>query len=560
MKHLLRLGCFLLAFIFITPEIVTAQPYCPLARHNNDYTITLQNPDLYNNFVAGSYLARIGWTTDGSDGCLTKEQAVTITKTTNLGTCVSGASGSGICITFPTPVEFEFPCVIGTLPSADGLDAYYVSIAITTNPGASPFFTMDFGPENISGPDPTLDFCEYIVIPVNWSPLAATLLSGPNRTQLTWTAYTESNLDHYSIEKSIDAITYYKIGQVAAVGSTPHNYSYIDANPKRNNYYRVVAVDIDCRRTVSLIRPVTCSACPIPFTPPSVTPDCPAPNTSPTILGLASVCDTNTHLYRLKNVLGQVQATWSISPSTIATLKPAGRLVGVKRNGTASGTATLTCTVVKGSFTSYYTKTITFGASSDPIAGNYSTSFDEAGMLDPNTYLYVHGYSNVWLFINYPYTNPTWTYQGGSITPNGWNYSVNAYEFFMPVDGWGTMQVTASIAGGCPKSQMFTFIASSGWRGIVSDYFATSPSKHLIRVAVKPDAKITDTKRKLASQVGKPATIKVFDMLGNLRKTAIMANGRTSMDIDAVNLSSGWYFVQIIHDQKNVETLKVWLK
>jgi len=64
--------------------------------------------------------------------------------------------------------------------------------------------------------------------------------------QVEWVAKSETDMDHYEIERSLDGTQFGKQASQVAVGnsSVAVNYSWFDANPQTgNNFYRVKAID-----------------------------------------------------------------------------------------------------------------------------------------------------------------------------------------------------------------------------------------------------------------------------------------------------------------------------
>jgi len=98
-----------------------------------------------------------------------------------------------------------------------------------------------------SGIAPDGGYAEYnLVLPVKLISFTATENNGKNLLQ--WTTATESNSDHFSIERSSNGINYETIGRVNAVGfsSIDVNYNFIDVNPLKGiNYYRLAMTDKD---------------------------------------------------------------------------------------------------------------------------------------------------------------------------------------------------------------------------------------------------------------------------------------------------------------------------
>lgn len=558
-----------LTFIFLIPYKSQAD-LCPIDIHNNANTITLQNPDLQTLLPAGTYYMTIGWQdpNDGS-GCYTNTQAVTISHSNSLGSVVSGATGAGIYITI-TP-NFAETCPITDLPGSDGLRYLLTSIVITQSLGSSTLLEVNFSP---NGTMPNVDNCFTAIIPVTYTTVSSSYSSSsPANVTVSWTTASESSLAHFSIEKSSDGVNFYKIGEVAATNtSSTHSYSFPDYNPIRRAYYRIAGISIDCYRKYSIIVvngsfcTIGSSGCATTFTPPSITQDCTPPNNNgnPFIFGISPVCDTKGHLYRLKNVNGEATVTWSALTSGVVTLTPIGRTVVVKKTGTGSS-VTIRATVVRYGVTTTYDKTIYFNPQQSILA-YWSSSYDGAGTLDPSYYHYdyVSPYSTVWVYSSIP-SNQTWTVEDGSIESHGWNPYVHAFEFYMPPNGWGTVRITGNDAGYCPTTATFTFVANSGGRA-ASDYFAINPSKHLIRVVKKTKDPLSPTppngfdarlnKNKLNE---KPSLVKVYDIMGNLRKTTTMPANSVTLDIDASNLPSGWYYLHVIKSAKDTDVIKVWV-
>ena len=65
--------------------------------------------------------------------------------------------------------------------------------------------------------------------------------------QIEWSTYSESNVDHFEIQRSADGRTFSSIGQVSARNlSHRSDYSWYDAAAlANNNYYRIKSIDMD---------------------------------------------------------------------------------------------------------------------------------------------------------------------------------------------------------------------------------------------------------------------------------------------------------------------------
>ena len=76
-----------------------------------------------------------------------------------------------------------------------------------------------------------------------------------------WTTATERNNDYFVLERSDDAINFTEVARVAGAGNSidPIDYSYTDYGIHGgDNYYRLVQVDYDGTRAVSVVVVVNC--------------------------------------------------------------------------------------------------------------------------------------------------------------------------------------------------------------------------------------------------------------------------------------------------------------
>ncbi len=119
-----------------------------------------------------------------------------------------------------------------------------------------PRYATNFG----GGNNPSATF--YLqVFGKGTAPLAVTLSdfnarASGNNNLLTWTTQQESNIRHFEIERSNDALHFSRLGEVAAAGNSNivHTYSFADPFPPGgSNYYRLRTVSEDgtsqCSRT-----------------------------------------------------------------------------------------------------------------------------------------------------------------------------------------------------------------------------------------------------------------------------------------------------------------------
>jgi hypothetical protein len=71
--------------------------------------------------------------------------------------------------------------------------------------------------------------------------------AGATGNVLRWTTASETNSDHFEVERSLDGQEFVKIGQLAAAGTTSATHSYVfnDAAATATSYYRLRQVDFD---------------------------------------------------------------------------------------------------------------------------------------------------------------------------------------------------------------------------------------------------------------------------------------------------------------------------
>jgi hypothetical protein len=291
-----------------------------------------------------------------------------------------------------------------------------------------------------------------------------------------------------------------------------------------------------------------------------VTADCPPPNTTPGIAGPVSICNNAAKIYRLNNVKGDAAVTWSISPSYVANLKQASRMVGVVPTGTA-GKAVLTATVVKNGVTTYYNYDIMFGI---PTLSGYC--FTGPLIYGDGSYDYV---PHVSMFPNTVPADYHW-YSNGSYVGTGnqrtWRVYPNQTRSF-DVHYYGACGESSWYA----SSQTCTNPDKNG--GNVSSpkpsgprfVLSPNPAKSIISI----QRIVADNEAQQGSEAKTPSvmvpnngvtTIKVFDAQGKLRKTATMNAASARLTVNVSDLSGGLYFVHVIEPGRETVTLKVLLE
>ncbi|PWJ60235.1 putative secreted protein (Por secretion system target) [Dyadobacter jejuensis] len=152
-----------------------------------------------------------------------------------LNSLVSGVAKWNINSVEPTYLSYK-----------DGIDSGGSDQA---NPWSSTYSSDAFRSSDHDAVIVGLDFSEAL-------PVELVAFQVDNQTKqvvINWETASETNNDHFSIEKSVDAIQFSEIGRVDASGdqSVAKQYQYIDTKPFAGlSYYRLVQVDLDGTRTV----------------------------------------------------------------------------------------------------------------------------------------------------------------------------------------------------------------------------------------------------------------------------------------------------------------------
>jgi len=166
----------------------------------------------------------------------------------NLGSILAGVAEDLFTITFTG--SSTLPIYAYDPTGADPLSACLAGFGVDN--------VASIDPDGNAGPARTENYSEVpgsegVVLPIELSAFTAQSLNTMD-AQLKWTTASEINSSHFDIERSIQGISWKKIGIVAAAGNSQSNqyYSLIDKNvfdlkePSTTNfYYRLKMVDID---------------------------------------------------------------------------------------------------------------------------------------------------------------------------------------------------------------------------------------------------------------------------------------------------------------------------
>jgi hypothetical protein len=89
----------------------------------------------------------------------------------------------------------------------------------------------------------------YVVLPLNWISFTAERKS--TGIQLNWQTANEMNVSKYKLERSTDGNSWNEIAEINAINRTNNGYAYMDNNIDLRSFYRVKAVDIDGKISLS---------------------------------------------------------------------------------------------------------------------------------------------------------------------------------------------------------------------------------------------------------------------------------------------------------------------
>jgi uncharacterized repeat protein (TIGR01451 family) len=223
-----------------------------------------------------------------------------------IGTGATSASGGTLAPNDSFSIQFQ--CIVPSNVNAISFVSNTVRITGTEQDGITPF--VDDGTAIIGTPG--------IGLPVKMT--AFTVQKQNGNAVLSWTTVTETNNDHFDIERSTDGINFSKMGMVHGNGSTTdmHHYQYSDPinTPVSIIYYRLKVVDIDYKWYLSRIAALRLNG----WVALEYFTVYPSPFTSDLKLQISSVKETAITI-RINNSAGQLQINYRV------TLQPGGNIV-----------------------------------------------------------------------------------------------------------------------------------------------------------------------------------------------------------------------------------------
>ena len=163
-------------------------------------------------------------------------------------------------IVFGNPSERNngrFSCTLATSGGANLTTAAGVRAACN-NPA---FWDVEFAASGAVPTWPLPSGCNFLgIIPVQLSSFAGKL-NIDKTVDLNWTVEEQSGINKYIVEKSLDGINYFRLGEVRASNNTYDNYSFKDISAGSGlNFYRLFITEFSGKTSYSIVfypNPVT---------------------------------------------------------------------------------------------------------------------------------------------------------------------------------------------------------------------------------------------------------------------------------------------------------------
>ena len=144
----------------------------------------------------------------------------------------------------------RFSCTLATSGGANLTTAAGVRAACN-NPA---FWDAEFAASGAGPTWPLPSGCNFLgIIPVQLSSFAGKL-NIDKTVDLNWTVEEQSGINKYIVEKSLDAINYFRLGEVRASNNTYDNYSFKDISAGSGlNFYRLFITEFSGKTSYSSI-------------------------------------------------------------------------------------------------------------------------------------------------------------------------------------------------------------------------------------------------------------------------------------------------------------------
>ena len=214
-----------------------------MAAHNGQSNTTISNASIYN-ITSASSISRWNrsWKLQKTAGNATGVVTINFNFSDYNGTTPSSANTYGLL----------FNATDGTF--ASGFNDVVTTVSTPTVSGNIVSFVVNAA--NLANGYYTI---LYSSTPLPVQLTGFTAARQGNGTLLKWSVAQETNMDHYEIQRGVNAADISTIGQVTANGysSLPTQYNFSDSKPATGmNYYRLKMVDRDGASTYSIVIPV----------------------------------------------------------------------------------------------------------------------------------------------------------------------------------------------------------------------------------------------------------------------------------------------------------------
>jgi len=158
----------------------------------------------------------------------------------------------GYTYKYPNPLGFYWFKNVGSNYSAPDYDGLHLGAAAGITPNGVNYGELA-GITSFSGGSGAIILTPSILLPVQWLYFDGETIDNKINS-LRWATESESNSDHFNIQRSKDGVSFENIGSHAAQGNTTvtTHYTFDDENPFEGpNYYRLELVDADGETTYS---------------------------------------------------------------------------------------------------------------------------------------------------------------------------------------------------------------------------------------------------------------------------------------------------------------------
>jgi hypothetical protein len=254
--------------------------------------------------------------------------------------------------------------------------------------------------------------------------------------------------------------------------------------------------------------------------------------------GSDPVCTTAT--YQVNNLPGGSTIAWQSSNPAIAAVSATGNPATITRQGTQSGTVTITATITRSCGSPVvFSKTLTVGSPSFPYSVTGASPANPSGG---------YTYSLVTTPSDKPVSNIVWT------VPSGWSITLGQGTRNLKVrTGTASGNVQVSFDDACGTNwgtYKFVTIGAGG-----PDPDAVDPGTMSLTVSPNPvsttlKVSLNNTSNSITAKsiTGNMQSIRVIiitDPMGSVRKRLHYDSGMQSATIDVAELHTGIYFIRV---------------